>query len=416
MDATSRYPEVYARWQRDPQGFWGEAAAGDRLDRDAGDGARSRTPASTAAGSPAASQHLLQRARPPCRSRARRAAGAHLRQPGHRHEADLHLPRAARPRSRARRRAGAASASARATASSSTCRWCRRRLIAMLACARLGAVHSVVFGGFAANELATRIDDAKPKLIVSASCGIEPGRVIPYKPLLDAAIELAQAQAGRLPHPAAAAGARRADRPAAIIDWAEAMAAAHAARLRAGRRDRSALHPLHLRHDRPAQGRRARQWRPRGGARLVDDEYLRRRAGRGVLGGLRRRLGGRPFLHRLWRRCSTARPRSSTRASRSARPTPAPSGASSPSTRCVALFTAPTAFRAIKRDDPEGKLIRSYDLSKFRTLFLAGERADPDTLDWAEKHAGGAGHRSLVADRDRLADRRPTAWASSRCR
>ena len=82
-------------------------------------------------------------------------------------------------------------------------------VIAMLACARIGAVHSVVFGGFAANELATRIDDAKPKLILSASCGIEPGRVVPYKPLLDEAIELVVAQARGLPHPAAAAGARR---------------------------------------------------------------------------------------------------------------------------------------------------------------------------------------------------------------
>ena len=82
-------------------------------------------------------------------------------------------------------------------------------VIAMLACARIGAVHSVVFGGFAAKELATRIDDAKPKLILSASCGIEPGRIVEYKPLLDEAIELATLQAAGLHHPAAAAGARR---------------------------------------------------------------------------------------------------------------------------------------------------------------------------------------------------------------
>ena len=79
----------------------------------------------------------------------------------------------------------------------------------MLACARIGAIHSVVFGGFAAQELATRIDDAKPKVILSASCGIEPGRIVAYKPLLDEAIALVAAQARRLPDPAAAAGARR---------------------------------------------------------------------------------------------------------------------------------------------------------------------------------------------------------------
>ena len=82
-------------------------------------------------------------------------------------------------------------------------------VIAMLACARLGAIHSVVFGGFAANELATRIDDCKPKVILSACCGIEPGRVVNYKPLLDEAIELVVAQAGRLSDPAAAAGRGR---------------------------------------------------------------------------------------------------------------------------------------------------------------------------------------------------------------
>ena len=81
-------------------------------------------------------------------------------------------------------------------------------VIAMLACARIGAIHSVVFGGFAARELATRIDDAKPKVILSASCGIEPGRIVAYKPLLDEAIALAAAQARRLPDPAAAAGAK----------------------------------------------------------------------------------------------------------------------------------------------------------------------------------------------------------------
>ena len=121
-------------------------------------------------------------------------------------------------------------------------------VIAMLACARLGAVHSVVFGGFAAHELAARIEDAEPKVIVSASCGIEAGRVLEYKPILDRAIELASHKPSAVRHPAA-----RRRRPAALVagrdlDWAEAMAAAEPARLRPRRGHRPAVHPVHLGH------------------------------------------------------------------------------------------------------------------------------------------------------------------------
>jgi propionyl-CoA synthetase len=130
-------------------------------------------------------------------------------------------------------------------------------VIAMLACARLGAIHSVVFGGFAANELATRIEDAKPKVIVSASCGIEPARLVEYKPLLDAAIDM-ERRAG----------------------WS------HADGLRLGGCNRSALHPLYVRDDWTAERDRPRQRRPRGGARLDYEEHLRRRSGRGLLGRL----------------------------------------------------------------------------------------------------------------------------------
>ena len=204
-------------------------------------------------------------------------------------------------------------------------------VIAMLACARIGAVHSVVFGGFAAKELATRIDDAKPKVILSASCGLEPGRVVQYKPLLDAAIDAGERQARGLHHPAAAAG-RGADgrrpRPRLGEPAREGAGLGEVGlRLRAGRGHRSALHPLHVGHDRHTEGRGARQRRPHGRAQMVDEESLRRRAGRGA--------GGRPPTSAGWsatatsstRRCSTAAPRSSTRASRWARPTPARSGA-----------------------------------------------------------------------------------------
>ena len=134
----------------------------------------------------------------------------------------------------------------------------------MLACARIGAVHSVVFGGFAAKELATRIDDAEPKLVLTASCGIEPGRIVAYKPLLDHAIELATHKPGAVPRPAAAAGAGRADRRAATTTGRRPSPRprrrADARRASSGR-DRPALHPLHLRHDRRAEGRGARHRR-----------------------------------------------------------------------------------------------------------------------------------------------------------
>ena len=190
---TSRYPEVYARWQRDPQGFWGEAAdAIDWIEKpktvfDPNAGVYGRWFPDGVCNTcyNAVDRHVDRR--------PRHAARDHLRLAGHRHEADHHLRRAAdQDRDRSPASSKRTSASPRATASSSTCRWCRRRWSRMLACARIGAVHSVVFGGFAPKELATRIDDAKPKVILSASCGIEAARVIPYKPLLDEAIDLAK--------------------------------------------------------------------------------------------------------------------------------------------------------------------------------------------------------------------------------
>ena len=209
-------------------------------------------------------------------------------------------------------------------------------VIAMLACARIGAMHSVVFGGFAARELATRIDDAKPKVILSASCGLEPGRIVHYKPLLDEAIALATHKPDAcliLQRPQAASDADRRPRPRLGGDARlRADPCPLGLRLRAGRGDRSALHSLHVGHDRPAERRGARQWRPHGRAQMVDEKSLRHRAGRGVVDGVRYRLGGRPLLHRLCAAVSRLRPRSSTKASRSARPTPARSGASSPST------------------------------------------------------------------------------------
>ena len=235
----------------------------------------------------------------------------------------------------------------------------------MLACARIGAVHSVVFGGFAPAELAARIDDARPKVVVSASCGIEPSpgrrvqadarrgaRAGPATSPSTASSSSASRHRGELAASATSTGRtlmqRRRHEPAECVD---------------GRGDRPALHPLHLRHDRQAQGHRPRQRRPRGGAALVDAQHLRHRA--------RARCGSPPATSAgssatptsSTRRCWPARRPCSTRASRSARPTPARSGGWSREHGVKALFTAPTAIRAIKKEDPDGALLAGYDLS-----------------------------------------------------
>ena len=172
----------------------------------------------------------------------------------------------------------------------------------MLACARIGAIHSVVFGGFAAKELATRIDDCKPKVILSASCGIEGARVIPYKPLLDEAIKLAKHK------PPTCLILQRPQCEAPLVAgrdhdwrkvWEHAVNYAKTSECVPVARHRPALHPLHLGHDRHPERRGARQWRPPGRAQMVDAKSLRRQSRRSVVVGLRRRLGGRPLLHRL---------------------------------------------------------------------------------------------------------------------
>ena len=171
-------------------------------------------------------------------------------------------------------------------------------VIAMLAVARLGAIHSVVFGGFASNELAVRIDDAKPKIIVSASCGIEPGRIVAYKPLIDRAIDLAKHKPDRcIVYQRSMEQAELI--PGRDLDWNDVVPARQSARVCSGRGDRPALHPVHVGHDGPAQGRGSRQRRASRGAQLDDAEHLRGRPRRGVLGGLRHRLGCRSLVHCL---------------------------------------------------------------------------------------------------------------------
>ena len=285
----------------------------------------------------------------------------------------------------------------------------------MLACARLGAVHSVVFGGFAPHELAVRIDDARPKVVVSASCGIEGSRVIEYKPLLDRALDLAgSSRPGALRRPAAAPGHRRAARRARRR-LGRGRGRRRAPPLRARRGHRPALRALHLGHDRQAQGRRPRQRRPRGGAAVEHGERLRRGAGRGVLGGQRRRLGRRPQLHRL----------RAAAVGLHHRPLRGQAGRHPRRRRVLAGGRRARGVGAVHRahrhpGDQEGGRRRA-STSPATTSPAAGavprRRAHrPRHLRLGVRAARRAGHRPLVADRDGLGDRRRTAWASSSCR
>ena len=256
--------------------------------------------------------------------------------------------------------------------------------VAMLACARLGAVHSVVFGGFAANELAVRIDDAKPKVIVSASCGIEVSRIIPYKPLLDEAIRLAKHK------PEKCIILQRPMKPAEMIagrdlDWEEEMQAAKPHDCVPV----EATAPLYILYTSGTTGQPKGVVRDNGGHIValkwtmkniygVDpgDVYWAASDIGWVVGHSYIVYG--PLFH------------GNTAILYEGKPVGTPDAGAFwrviSQHNVKVLFVAPTALRAIRKEDPNGKLLKNYDLSGFKTLFLAGERADPDTLQWAESH------------------------------
>ena len=259
-------------------------------------------------------------------------------------------------------------------------------LVAMLACARLGAVHSVVFGGFAANELAIRIDDAKPKVIVSASCGIEPGRVVPYKPLLDGAIELAKHK------PDKCIILQRAMEEAPLtagrdLDWKDAMDAAEPHDCVPV----AATDPLYILYTSGTTGEPKGVVRDNGGHMVAlkwtmkniydvepGDVYWAASDVGWVVG--HSYIVYAPLLH------------GNTTILFEGKPVGTPDAGTFwrviSQHKVKVLFTAPTAFRAIKKEDPEGDFIGKYDLSCLKYLFLAGERSDPDTLEWAENKLG----------------------------
>jgi propionyl-CoA synthetase len=259
-------------------------------------------------------------------------------------------------------------------------------IVAVLACARLGAVHSVVFGGFAPAELATRINDAEPKAIVSASCGIEPTRVIEYKPLLDQALEIATHK------PEHCVVLQRPQLEAQLtaprdVDW-------HAAVSAASPHDCvpvEATDPLYLLYTSGTTGQPKGIVRDNGGHAVAlhwtmkniygvePGEVYWAASDIGWVVGHSYIIYG-PLLHGNTTILYEGKPVG----------TPDPGAfwrvVSEHDVAC--MFTAPTAFRAIRQQDPDGKFIEKYDMGSLRALFLAGERCDPDTLHWAENKLG----------------------------
>jgi len=384
---TSRYHEIYARWQRDPSGFWAEAAADidwfekpkkvfdpsagvygrwfvggvsntcfNAVDRHV-DAGRGEQPAIIYDSPLAGIKRTLTYHRLLTETQV---LGGMLRDLGvsKGDRVIIYMPMVP------------------------------EAVFAMLACARIGAVHSVVFGGFAPKELATRIDDAQPKVILSASCGIEGARVIPYKPLLDEAIALARHK------PGVCMILQRPQCEAKLIegrdhDWRKVWEHAVEYAKTSECVPVAATDPLYILYTSGTTGIPKGVVRDNGGHMVALKWSMQYLYGidPGEVWWCASDIGWvvghsyivyAPLLHGC------------TSVMYEGKPVGTPDAGAFwrviAQHNAVALFTAPTAFRAIRKEDPDGKLMARHDLSKFRTLFLAGERADPPTIQWAEEH------------------------------
>ncbi|MEA2985875.1 MAG: propionyl-CoA synthetase [Alphaproteobacteria bacterium] len=387
MDArTSRYQEVYARASRDPEGFWGEAAADidwyepakKIFDPSAGVYGRWFVGASCNTCFNALDRHVL-------RGRGKQAALIY--------DSPMTGAKAAFTYEQLLAEVKTLASIMQDFGVSKGDRVVLympavpEAVMGMLACARIGAVHSVVFGGFAAKELATRIDDARPKLILSASCGLEPGRIVKYKPLLDEAIALARSK------PQACLILQRPQEHASLTegrdhDWAKLRSAAVAAKKSADCVPVAATDPLYILYSSGTTGIPKGVVRDNGGHLVALKWSMQNLYGiePGEVWWSGSDVGwvvGHSYIvyAPLFHGCTSIL--------YEGKPVGTPDAGAFwrviSEYGCVALFTAPTAFRAIKKEDPKGLLIGKYDMSKFRALFLAGERADPDTLKWAER-------------------------------
>jgi propionyl-CoA synthetase len=385
MTETGRYGEIYRRWQADPAGFWAEAAlAIDWISPpqrifDASQGAYGRWfPDAT------------------CNT-CFNALDRHVRdgrgdQPALIHDSPVTGTKAVFSYAQMLDEVGALAAVLQDLGVGKGDRvvlympMVPEAAFAMLACARIGAVHSVVFGGFAAKELATRIEDAKPRVILAATCGIEPSRVVEYKPLLDQAIELSahKPQTCLILQRPQAEASMHATRDK---NWRMLVAAAKAQGRRAECVPVAATDPLYILYTSGTTGKPKGVVRDNGGHMValkwtMDNLYGVKPGEVMITASDVGWVVGHSYI------VYAPLIQGATSVLYEGKPVGTPDAGAFwrliAEHKAVVLFTAPTAFRAIRKEDPEARLLPAYDLSHFRALFLAGERADPDTLVWAQ--------------------------------